>query len=173
MYIWIQNQQMKSSRNGKPWKNTLKSQSNQQWPTNTIQHAQHLLSFQLPCATVCWKFSFFHVCLQPSRPRSKGPFIGLDGWLFGSSLVNWWLYNWFGLVVNCWLAWWFGIWIGVPPKESNPFHFGGFQESKPPGLLETKHTHLRIESDAPSPWKRHVYIILEKISWSCLPPKKR
>ena len=57
------------------------------------------------------------------------------------------------------------------PKESNPFHFGGFRESKPQGLLETKHTHLRIESDAPSPWKRHVYIILEKISWSCLPPK--
>ena len=57
------------------------------------------------------------------------------------------------------------------PKESNPFHFGGFQESKPQGPLETKHTHLRIESDAPSPWKRHCYIILEKISWSCLPPK--
>ena len=74
--------------------------------------------------------------------------------------------------VNKWFgAWWFGIWIGVPPKESNPFHFRGFQESKPQGLLETKHTHLRIESDAPSPWKRHVYIILEKISWSCLPPK--
>ena len=58
------------------------------------------------------------------------------------------------------------------PKESNPFHFGGFQESKPPGLLEKKKKHT---SENWIWWseslKCHVYIILEKIPWSCLPPK--
>ena len=56
------------------------------------------------------------------------------------------------------------------PKESNPFHFPGFQESKPPGLLEKKHTSENWIWCTES-LNCHVYIILEKISWSCLPPK--
>ena len=58
------------------------------------------------------------------------------------------------LMVNCWFgSRWFGILWGTP-KNPNPFHFRGFQESKPPNApnqqLTLKPFHLRNKKTAVS-----------------------
>ena len=71
-------------------------------------------------------------------------------------------------------AWWFGIWIGVPQRNPIPFIFG---DSRNPNHQDysKQNTHIwelnlmhRVPENV-----MFIYIILEKISWSCLPQKKR